>query len=130
MEIKDVGRIIGATALAVIPAAGGLYAFGAMKDRRQNTAPAALVGGLTATLLGVGVALANYYMLGLDETAAQITQLIGEKQQQTVGAVLRPTKAFSSSQYSVAPPRVFSPFSSNFRQVGMLDVRRVGCCGR
>lgn len=130
MEMKDVGRIIGATALAVIPAAGGLYAFGKSKDKKNSTGASALIGGLTLTILGVGVALVNYYMLGLNETAEQLTTLIDEKKAGTVGALL--------------PNRVYSPFGDNFRKlgllnvtrlgrVGMLDVQqrqRVGCCGR
>jgi hypothetical protein len=139
MEVKDIGRIIGAAALAVIPAAGGLYAFGKMKDKKQNTGPAALVGGLTLTLLGVGVALINYYMLGLNETAEQLTALIGEKQT-TVGGTMGAL---------MVPDRVFSPYTGNFRKLGMLNVerqkklgllnvtrtgminaQRVGCCGQ
>lgn len=130
MEVKDIGKIIGATALAVIPAAAGLYAFGKMKDKKQNTGPSALVGGLTATILGVGVALLNYYMLGLNETAEQLATLIGEKQgAATVGSLI--------------PGRVYSPFGDDFRKLGALDVtrtrvgtlnvsrtQRTGCCGR
>ena len=131
MEVKDIGRIIGATALAVIPAAAGLYAFGKMKDSKQNTGPSALVGGLTATVLGVGVALLNYYVLGLNETAEQLATLIGESQNApaTVGALI--------------PGRVYSPFGDDFRKLGALDVtrtrvgtlnvsrtQRTGCCGR
>jgi len=130
MEVKDIGRIIGATALAVIPAAGGLYAFGKSKDKKNSTGASALIGGLTLTVLGVGVALINYYMLGLNETAEQLTALIGDKQSGgTVGALL--------------PGRVYSPFGDNFRKLGLLNVtrlgrvgtldvqrQRVGCCGR
>ena len=139
MEMKDVGRIIGATALAVIPAAGGLYVFGKMKDNKQSTGSSALVGGLALTVMGVGVALLNYYLLGLNETAEQLTALIGEKQT-TVGALLRPMNSFSSAggRVGALPERVFAPFSDDFRKMGMLNVtrvgrasaQRVGCCGR
>lgn len=138
MEVKDIGRILGAAALATLPPVTGLYVYGKMKDKRNSTGASALAGGLAMTALGVSVALLNYYMFGLDETAAQLTTLIGEKgDTATAGlrGVMSPRSAFGSGSFVVAGlptrqrsgSRMFNPFTNNFRQVGTLSVtRRMG----
>jgi|GEM_PF-5181243 len=129
MEAKDIGRILGAAALAMLPPVTGFYVYGKMKDKRSTTGASALVGGLTFTTLTISVALLNYYMFGLDTTARQIATLIGPKQEATVAGLLG----------AVVPNRVYAPFEGN--QLGVLPRRRsqfyrpqgfgrVGCCGQ
>jgi len=144
MEAKDIGKVLGAAALATLPTVTGLYVYGKMKDKRQSTGASALVGGLTFTTLGIAVGLLNYYMFGLDETTAQIATLIGPKTDETAVAGLRgtlqPKYAFGSGSFMVSglpvPERVYTPFTSNIRQVGYVKRRhykplgRVGCCGQ
>jgi hypothetical protein len=145
MDAKQIGKILGATALVSVPVMGGFYAYGRMKDSKSSTGAASLVGGLVATILGVGVAFADYFLLGLDTNnpVVKATALSG---------LLEPRQPFSSAAYTVGqlPKRVYAPFHSNFRQVGMIaaqrarnlgmlnvdrrmgmiNAQRVGCCGR
>ena len=130
MEAKDIGKILGAAALAMLPPVTGLYVYGKMKDKRSTTGASALVGGLAFTTLGISVALLNYYMFGLDTATQQISDLIGAKSDGKTAGLLG----------AVVPERVFHPFSDNFRQLGATrrgefyhpqGFGRVGCrsCG-
>lgn len=145
MDAKQIGKILGATALVSVPVVGGFYAYGRMKENRSSTGAASLVGGLVATVLGVGVAFADYFLLGLgtDNPVVKAAALSG---------LLESQQPFSSASYTVGqlPERVYAPFHSNFRQVGliaaqrarnlgmlnvdrrmgMISAQRVGCCGR
>lgn len=147
MDAKQAGKILGATALVAVPVVGGFYAYGRMKDAKSSSGAASLVGGLVATILGVGVAFADYFLLGLgtDNPVVKAAALSG---------LLEAKAPFSSASYTVGalPERVYAPFHSNFRQVGMIaaqrsrpstlgmlnvdrrmgliDAQRVGCCGR
>ena len=76
MDAAKIGSFLGAAALAVIPTAGGLYAYGSAKDRGNSTGAAAIIGGGTMTGLGIAVALANYYILGLDDVTSQLEKVI------------------------------------------------------
>jgi hypothetical protein len=138
MDAKQAGKILGAAALMAVPVTAGFYAYGRMKEGKSSTGAASLVGGLVATVLGVGVAFADYYLLGLGTSNPVLTAA-------NMAGLLAPTRAFSSAAYTVGalPERVYAPFHPNFRQVGMiaaqrrrpgnlglLDVQRVGCCGQ
>jgi len=150
MNASNVGKVLGAAALTAIPFTAGFYAFGRMKQSKASNGAASLVGGLVATVLGVGVAFADFYLLGLDTENPVMSAA-------SMAGLLRARSPFSSSSYVVGqlPDRVYAPFHPNFRQVGlldvqraktlgmlaiqrgqrtsklgMLDVQRVGCCGR
>jgi hypothetical protein len=132
MEAKDIGKILGAAALATLPTVTGFYVYGKMKDKRSSTGASALVGGLTFTTLTITVALLNYYMFGLDTVTKQVSNLIGpgKASDEAVAGLLG----------AIVPERVVGPFTDNFRQLGAMPRRgefyrpqglgRVGCCGR
>jgi hypothetical protein len=145
MEARQVGKLLGAAALVTIPAVGGFYAYGRMKDAKASTGASSVVGGIVAAALGIGVAFADYFLLGLDSDNPVVKAA-------SLSGLLAPRTPFSSASYTVGalPERVRAPFHSNFRNlglisaqrspnVGLLDVQRrlgiisaqrVGCCGR
>lgn len=141
MEAKDIGKVVGAAALAMLPPVTGLYVYGKMKDSKNSTGASAVVGGLTFTGLGIGVALLGYYLFGLNDAVTQLTTAIGPSKMEDTVQGLRPRFAFSSaSQMAGLPERVVGPFTDNFRQLGYVPRRgefyrpqglgRTGCCGR
>lgn len=126
MNANNVGKILGAAVLTAIPVTAGFYAFGKMKQSKASNGAASLVGGLIATVLGVGVAFADYYLLGLDTANPVMTAA-------KVSGLLQAKEPFSSASYTVGalPERVYEPWHlhPNFRQVGLLDVQRAHTLG-
>lgn len=109
----NVGKILAALGLLTVPTVGGLYAYGKMKDGKTSTGAASVVGGITATTLMVGMALLNYYVFGFNEMLASATS-------EGTTSGLRGMRGLGS----ILPSRVYGPFGSDFRQVGMLNVTR------
>jgi hypothetical protein len=134
MEAKDIGKVIGAFALGMVPTVSGLYVYGKMKDEKSSTGASAVVGGLTLAVLGLSIALLNRYLFGLSSASMEIEKLVdsGSASSMSGARGAFPNRAFSGSNMMAGlPSRVFSPFSNDFRQVGALNIaRRVGCCGR
>jgi hypothetical protein len=124
MNASNIGKVLGAVALTAIPATAGFYAFGRMKANKSSNGAASIVGGMVATVLGVGVAFADYYLLGLDTENPVVTAA-------SMAGLLGPKAPFSSASYVVGdiPERVHAPFHPNFRQVGMIDVERAKTLG-
>jgi len=120
MEAKQIGSLLGAAALAIVPTAGGFMAYGASKEKGNSNVASSLIGGATLTGLAIAVGLANFYILGLDTVTDQLQNLLAKNTTSGMGLL------------SVQRRKALGLLDVSSRRrsggLGLIDVTRMGSC--